>query len=377
MNKSILLKAADELTYLALRRTAVLTDELRGVEYHRPEQQLRYSDKLPTSTDILVIGKEHYREENRVLPIASRREVSKVLALECAANEDDVMVYRIGDYVDGERNVVLWSCAKTVLAKYNVKPLLVIPEGLLLLNAEPNRLITLKRESQTFWFYDRQGHFLSAAKKGLISNATMFKASAGLADGIESAQIDSSNYLSKVFSPSAKVLATHLLGLKTSLRRLQPVDLREYAKYCGLSAVVMLTSYFALTSLYLQLRLDAAESASSQYSGKTNEIFALKKQLTKAEQQQVQLAEISGQSGAPSVVWRLLAPLIQRGVKIDRLSYLPDGLFIVNGVANKDTEVLEFLNSDELVLQPQLRAATRTVKGKDHFSISLKIKGSK
>jgi hypothetical protein len=50
---------------------------------------------------------------------------------------------------------------------------------------------------------------------------------------------------------------------------------------------------------------------------------------------------------------------------------------MIRGTANKYTEVLAFLNDDELVESPQLNAGTRTVEGKDHFSIVFKIRESK
>jgi hypothetical protein len=374
--QSILSRASDEVIRLALSRTAVLTEQLRGVSYQRGKTGYRYTDKLPASVDIVVIGKEHYREENRSFPIQSWRELTKILSLERLANETDIMTYHIGDYIDGERKVVIWSCPRELFTSRQLKPLLVIPETLLLIGAKPKQLVTLEREGQLFWFYDRQGQYLSAAKKGLIVNTDMFKASAGLSPDVKQVLVDDSNYLPTLFSRLLPLSLTHLLALKTNLRQLEPLDLRQYAKYCGLSAALLFSGYFSLTSLYLKLRLNSAVEASQQTGDKTQQVFELKSELTAMEQRQAQLAGVSAVTGAPSVIWRLLSPLMKQGVKVNRLSYLPDGLFILNGIADKDTEVLAFLNSDPLVSSPQLRAATRTVKNKDHFSISFQIKES-
>lgn len=375
MNKSILSKATDELTYLALNRTAVLTNELRGVRFNRADQQIVYSQALPASVDVLVLGKEHYREENRVLPIQSRRELNKILALECAANDSDIVTYHIGDYIDGERRVVLWHCSAQLLIDKGLKPLFILPETLLLLSAKPEQLVILEREEKTFWFYNRQGHYLSAGKKGLIANTSMFKASAGLADDTKQCDINADNYLPALFAQMTAVLSGNLLGLRTRLHKMEPKDWRDYAKYCGLSAVLLLGGYFSLTSLYLQMRLDSAVTTSAGYGDQTKAIFALQNQLTKVEAQQAQLAQVDSKLGAPSVIWRLLSPLIQQGISVDQISYLPDGTFLLRGVADKDTAVLEFLNNDEIVMEPQLRAATRSSDKGDAFDISLKIKG--
>ncbi|MFT4925941.1 MAG: hypothetical protein ACI8WB_002036 [Phenylobacterium sp.] len=380
VKKSIQAKVMDEITWLALKRTGILTSELRGLCYDRAKQQVVYADQssqLSTSVDLLILGKEHYREENRSFPLQSRRELSKILALESAANDADTLFYKIGDYIDGERLVVIWSCAKEIFSRWNIKPLLVVPESLLLLASSPDQLVTLKREGQAFWFYNRQGKYLSAAKKGLIANTQMFKASAGLAADIDQREVTDEDYLSVLTSALTPVVATHLLGLKTSLRQLQTVDWRNYAKYCGLAAAVLLTGYFSLTSMYLKLRLESAVSTSQALSDKTESVFMLKKQLTQIEQRQQQLSEVSSIAGAPSVIWRLISPLMQREVTIKQLGYLPDGRVLMMGTANKDTEVLAFLNDDEMVEAPKLNAGTRTVKGKDHFNIVFKIRESK
>ena len=143
-----------------------------------------------------------------------------------------------------------------------------------------------------------------------------------------------------------------------------------------MSAVLFMT-YFSLTSIYLKLRLSSAVDTSQTLSGKTDSVFMIKKQLTKIELQQQQLSEVSTIPGAPSVIWRLLSPLMQREVMITRLSYLPDGRVLLAGIASKDTEVLAFLNRDDLVETPKLNTATRTVDGKDHFNIVFKIRGAK
>jgi hypothetical protein len=129
--------------------------------------------------------------------------------------------------------------------------------------------------------------------------------------------------------------------------------------------------------MYLKLRSASAVSVSQELSGKTELVFELQKQLNQIELRQQQLSEVSSTASAPSVIWRLLSPLMQREVTISNLGYLPDGRVMIRGIANKDTEVLAFLNADELVESPQLNAGTRTVEGKDHFSIVFKIRESK
>ena len=380
VNKSIQTRVIDEITRLALKRTGILTSELRGLYYDRTSQQVAYTEKnefVRASVDILILGKEHYREENRTFPVQSWQELRKILALESTANDAEIMLYKMGDYIDGERKVVTWSCAKETFTRWGIKPLLVIPESLLLLSSRPKQLVVLSRDEQVFWFYDSQKKYLSSAKKGLIVSNEMFMASAGLATDICQREVTEHDYLSTLTEQLTPILVRHLLGLKTGLRQLQTVDWRSYAKYCGVVSAVLFMTYFSLTSIYLKLRLSSAVDTSQTLSGKTDSVFMIKKQLTKIELQQQQLSEVSTIPGAPSVIWRLLSPLMQREVMITRLSYLPDGRVLLAGIASKDTEVLAFLNRDDLVETPKLNTATRTVDGKDHFNIVFKIRGAK
>ena len=379
VKKSIQTRVIDQITRLALKRTGILTSELRGLHFDKTSQQVAYTDKtrfVPASVDVLILGKEHYSEENRTFPVQSRQELRKILALESTANNTDIILYKIGDYIDGVRKVVMWSCAKETFNHWGVKPLLVIPESLLLLSSSPKQLVVLFREKQTFWFYDSQEKYLSSAKKGLITSTQMFMASAGLSTDISQREVTEQHYLSILTNQLAPVLMRHLLGLQTGLRQLQSVDWRNYAKYCGGACTVLFVAYFSLTSIYLKLRLSSAVATSQTLSGKTDSVFMLKKQLTEIELRQEQLSEVSSIPGAPSVIWRLISPLMQREVIITRLNYLPDGRVVMAGNANKDTEVLAFLNKDDLVDTPKLNSGTRTVDGKDYFNIVFKIRGS-
>ncbi len=369
----------DGISYFALKRTGILTRELRGLHYDRKSQQVGYIDQTrfsPGSVDLLILGREHYREENRSFPIQSRGELRKILQLENKANETEVMLYKIGRYIDGKRKVVTWSCSKETFRRWGVKPTLVIPESLLLLSLRSEELIILTRESNVLWFYNNQGKYFSAEKKGLITSAQMFKASAGLAETIAQREVTDDEYLPILTRQLIPVLTNNLMGLITNLRQLQSINWGQYAKYCGLTATALFAAYLSVTSIYLNLRLSSAVATSDALSSETDSVFILKQQLTDNEVRMQQLSEVSSLEGASSVIWRLLSPLMQRGVTITKLNYLPDGRIIFNGSANKDTEVLTFLNNDNQVESPKLSTGTRTVEGRDYFSIVFKIRES-
>jgi hypothetical protein len=205
----------------------------------------------------------------------------------------------------------------------------------------------------------------------------MFKASAGLATNISQRKVSDEDYLAVLISQFLPTLFKHVLGLTTSLRKLQSIDWRTYTKYFGVATALLFVGYFSLTSMYLKIRLTAATDRSKELNGKTDSVFMLKKQLTQMEQRQQQLFGVSSTMGAPSVIWRLLSPLMQQGVSITNLGYLPDGRVTLMGTANKDTEVLAFLNNDEVVENPKLSTGTRRIEGKDYFNIVFKIKESK
>lgn len=372
MNKSILSSLLGPLTPLALNRTAVLTDALRGVEYDRSQKAFRFGDKLPSNIDCLIIGKEHYNEENRKFPIQSRKELSKILKLE-ALNNDNVMLYSIGDYIDGERIVTCWQVKTAVFESRQLNPLMVLPESALLHKSEPGKLLTLTRDNRTFWFIDRQGQYLCAEKKGLISNGAMFLASAGLSDQIDSLELDDNSYLALLTDALIPVLSKNLSGFNAGLRRLESVDWATHLKYSGVSAVVLLSAYFGATSLYLNMRLDSAKTAATEYREKTKDIFELKNLQSSMEQKGQALAEVNDTIMAPNVIWRLVAPLMRQGVTFRRIGMRPNGLFSFEVEADKATDVLEFLSGDPLVFEPQFQGQNSAVDNRQRFTVIFKI----
>jgi hypothetical protein len=368
----------DKIKSFGMRHVNVLTDKLHGVKYSPTKKKFSYTAAVAGSGKLLVLGKEHYRELNRSFPIQSYRELYKVLTLESKSNQQDIQVFIIGDYLDGERQVTIWLCPRALLDQYALKPMFIIPESLLLLEGKQQQLLTLTRHAKVYWFYraskNGQGKYLSAVNQGLLTSAALFKASVGLADDIVEINIADEDYLTCLFSQFLQILSRNGFGLKTPLRQLAAIDLRIHAKYCGITAAVLLTSYLSLSSVYLEIRLSLAQRSGEQYKGATQAVFDLKKQLSQAQQKGQQLARVTSLVDAPSALWRLVSPLVQSGIEIKRISYLPRGICMITGVADKDTEVLAFLNTNKLVADPKLSVPTQIIKGKDHFNIEFKLK---
>ncbi len=373
MNKSILSSIPNQVTHLALNRTAVLTDVLRRVEYDSQTKQVRYGEGQPETVDILIIGKEHYSEENRNFPLQSRKELNKILKLE-ADNADGVMLYSIGSYIEGQRSVISWRIKSPLFTELALTPIFVVPESALLLCDKPGQLFSASRNNKTFWFIDNQGQFLCAQKKGLLSSSTMFLASAGLSDQTACAELDDNEYLALLSESLLGVLLTNLGGFKTNLRKLESIDWLSHLKYSGTAVVLLFTGYVGLTSLYLNMRLDSAKEEQAVYATKTQDVFQLKAQLSLVEQKDKQITDVNNAVSAPNVIWRFIVPLAKRGIKFTRVGMSPDGSFTVVGEADKATDVLEFIKSDPLVVEPQFVGQNTVVKGKDLFSIGFKIK---
>jgi hypothetical protein len=373
VNKSILSSIPRPVTHLALDRTAVLTDTLRKVEYDRQNKRLRYGQGKPEAVDCLIVGKEHYSEENRTFPLQSRKELNKILKLE-SDNSDGIMAYHIGDYIDGQRIVICWQISSEVVTKLGLTPIFVIPESALLLWDKPNQLFSVSRNNRTFWFINRQGQYLSAEKKGLISSSIMFLASAGLSDNTDNVEVDESDYLARLSGAFLPVLLSNLGGFKTSLRKLESIDWVSHLKYSGVATVLLFGSYLALTTLYLNMRLDSAKEAQVTYADQTKDIFRLKAQLGVVEERSGQINTVKNAVSAPNVLWRFIVPLAKRGIKFSRVSMAPDGTFTVAGEADKATDVLEYIKSDPMVVEPQFSGQNIVVNGKDRFSIAFRIK---
>jgi hypothetical protein len=372
VKKSILPWISQQLTRLAVNRTAVLTDALRGIEFNRQQKRYQFSTKTPDTADCLIVGKEHYSEQNRAFPIQSRRALTKILALE-SANSDGVMLYAIGRYDDGQRNVVCWKIKPQTIAALGFKPQFILPESVLLLFGQSNQLFTVTRDKSTYWYIEREGQFRCAQKKGLIANAQMFLASAGLSAQTDTVDVGDDNYADLLMTPFSSVLMGNFGGFNAGLRSLKEVDWKQHLKFSGISATLLIVAYFSLTSLYLSKKYQSVKETSVVLTKQTKEVFEIKKLLGRAESKSSQLAQVTEQVTAPNVMWRFVSPLVLRGIVITRIGLSPDGVFSITADADKATEVLEFIKSDPVVVEPQFRGQTSIIKKKERFSVAFKI----
>lgn len=373
MSDSVLPKIAAVLSNLALKRTFVLSDRLRRLVLKDGKAVFDDNFSDTNTADIVILTKEHYSEQNRTFPISSRRELTKILSLE-AQNSQDILLYAIGDYIDGKRNVLCWTIQRQVFQSHQLSPLIVIPESALLLNRDENKLYSVTRLDKTFWFVKRQNDVLSAQKKGLINNVEMFLASAGINAQIERCELSEQQYLDKVTEDLAVIMLRNLKGFNPGLRQLKSIDWLSHVKFSGFAAIALLVGYFSLTSLYLNMRLDSARSVQSEYADKTKDVFMLKGQLTKIEQKHQKLAALADKLSAPNVVWRFLGPLIQKGYTVAQINLLPSGMYIIRFEAPKATDVIEVLKADPQVVEPQLRGQSIVRNGKEIFEIGFKVK---
>jgi hypothetical protein len=377
VNKSILSSLTQQVTALAMTRTAVLTDTVRGITYERKNKVFNFTQQPPSNIDVLIVGKEHYSEENRSFPIQSSRELNKILSLE-AANSSDILLYSIGPYEEGERQVICWKIKSLVLTQRQLKPLLIVPESALLLSGTKQQLSTVTRNNRTFWFIERKGQYLSAEKKGIISNSVMFLASAGLSDQVTNIAIDSDNYLAQLLTNYVQLVSKQFIGFQSRMRSLAAVNYKEHLKYSGVAVVGLVVGYFALTSWYLDIRLNSAKADAQIYSEKTKDVFEIKAQLNEVQSKLQQILTVNDKVGAPNIIWRLIVPLSKQGVLFSQIGMLPNGTYIVRAQADKATDVLEFISLDSVVIEPQFQGQTSTIKvnGKDkeQFAIAFKIK---
>lgn len=372
MNESILQVFNARLRTMLLTRTGVLSDKLRAVE--SVEGELCFSDSSPKAKniDVLVLGREHYKEQKRNFPIQSRRELNKILALE-AQSAEQIMLYRIGEYLEGQRQVQVWTVSPDVLSAQGLTPFLIIPESALLLSAKGHQVLSVERQGRTFWFANSKEGRLSAEKKGLISSAQMFLASAGLSEQIPQ-KVLTDDYLAALFADFIVVTLGNIQGFNAHLRKMDSKDWQRHGLYSGGVAALMLSAYFALGSVYLNVRLANAEQTQTELSSQTKDVFDLQAERRRLDEKTAQLKQVLDQRQASNIPWRLIVPMLKNGVTINRFGLMPNGTYTLACVADKATSVLDFINKDPAVSQPKFSGQVNNYDGKDFFTVEFTIK---
>lgn len=325
---------------------------------------------------IALIGKQHYTEIKKSYPIQSKRELKQILMLEYPTSDLSFCFFTINDFQDGARKVTVWQMKIDLQSELGMNAGVIIPEGALINEALKDKsMLALHFEASNIehWFYrDQNGQHYSGAKQGLIQSAERFLASVGIAETIDSKQLSWKQYIqflqahlpSFLLQSGSRFVYTH-----TSAHP----DFSTFVKPFSIITVSILASYLAVSSAYLAARNAWAEEEASALSKQARSVFMLRNQTKEKLAQLDEIALISDSSAASSVIWKDIGKLMQEGVEIQSIAFLPDGRYILRGNADSATSVLSVFNRSGTYTEAKFYSATQRRKERDHFSISTKL----
>lgn len=147
----------------------------------------------------------------------------------------------------------------------------------------------------------------------------------------------------------------------------------SHFKFSGVAGALVIAGYLGLSSLYLNLRFESVKSQSSELATQTKDVFVLQRDFNQLEEKFEGFSRVANTEASSNVVWGLVGPLLKQGVKIDNVSMLPNGDYILNLEAKSATEVLNFVSQDQGVIEAKIRGQTNSSGGKEQFAISFRV----
>ncbi|MGB1201847.1 MAG: hypothetical protein ACPG5R_09810, partial [Cognaticolwellia aestuarii] len=143
---------------------------------------------------IIIISRQHYNVEHQKYPVEQQSQLEKIIKLEHSI-DGKKMSYVIGNF-DGENRTVTFFTMKeqaiTLIEKS--KPIVVIPDILLLGAQYNNQLIDYHIANKHYWVFERGGVIFSTLSNALIKNKYIFANSIGhnLEESSEQVSLDDS-----------------------------------------------------------------------------------------------------------------------------------------------------------------------------------------
>lgn len=316
---------------------------------------------------VAVLGREHYDERRRTYPVASWRDLRRVLRQEPGIAPGTLSI--IGPFVEDQREVVFYEPHPGVLERLG-RALWVLPESLVLARLLPQDAVANVERDGFRYFLAPDGRSQPVA--GAILSPELFL----LAVGMDSA--------TRIFDwvPSSPVV--------NPLRALPRVPLRAWIagfrgpeaaaeqlpwRALGTLVSAVLVIYLAMASAYLSLTTRAREHALEALGGEVTALLKQQRQVERMSAEKAAIAALLRDRHPAHEPWRIAAVVWGHGARIARLTFV-DGVLTVTGNAPAATDVLAALAATPGVAEAKFVAPVRREQAdREEFAISVRIAG--
>jgi hypothetical protein len=319
-------------------------------------------DWLPLVT---ILGREHYSERRKRYPVASWRDLRRVLAQELGPDRSTLTV--IGPLVDDQRDVAFYELRPGTAARVG-RTLWLLPESLVFARAlAPGTVAVVVRDG---FRYCLEPGGQSHPFAGPIASPALFLLAVGL-DGATPV-VEWSAEAARAALPGALAripAGAWLDGFQTSRAGSIAIAWRPLATL----AAVALVGYLGLASLYLALTTAGRERALANLGPEVETLLRTEHGVTRMDAEHQAIAAVLN-ARRPSVeLWNVVATAWTRGAALAQVRYV-DGELTLRGNAPSATDLLGALAALGSVRDAKFIAPVRHEQpGREEFAISLTL----
>ncbi|REL34890.1 hypothetical protein [Thalassotalea euphylliae] len=305
---------------------------------------------------ITILSREYYDEAQQFFPVDDERELSKVIALGNYGAE----LYSVekSDVQKGT-NVYFWTLKKD----HNVQGMFAVPETLLLsYTLDKNVVYEISVASNSYYYIVTTNGFFSSLKSPIVNTPELFANAAGVQFNkfvkLEHHQLIAQLKASLFTFPYKKLVS---LRLKRKAKSLAQLSYKFF-----IPSVVLVASYFCLTSFYLYIENDTVTQKIETTKGQVAEILTQKSKLEGDIKLLEDIEGVQSSGFKSSVLWETLYPLYDLKVKFTAIRLDGNKVFL-SGVAPSALAVLEELHKIDKVKDPKFRGSQRATRGGERF----------
>lgn len=321
---------------------------------------------------ILIVGRAYYEEHAKAYPLESRREVSKLVALELEQRDGDnaFMTYPARD---GKVSVNIWHFDAMPLPSQQDTPLpsakIRVPESAVLAWRAPMlSALTFQCPSHRLFAVNTPKGVVSSQQGGLIQDLDSFAIASGIALGTPAEQPDVSHADAAAQGLAALLFQNPTAFIQTSG---QQGDWQTNLNRLLVGAMLGAACYLGLSSAYLTFREYQINSQMEQQQEKVSQSLAIQNQYQQLIAQLDNQHRFIDTQQATVGFWQVLEPILQQA-SLRNVQYR-NGRYQLNGEADKATEVIERLNQHPWVKDAKFDSQIIKSRKKEVFLISFLI----
>lgn len=262
---------------------------------------------------VLILARQHYREELVWYPIVKLADVKKLVQLKLASQTTPVLV-SFGVVVNNQ-TPVSYFYPQTELGSYN--PWFILPETLLLAaNKAVGAVFSYQSlQGQAVFVARTPAAVVSSLQGGVIKELAQFAMAHGLSADENAEQVQ----LNTALLPSFKALSRlPWSGLRNRFAFARSGDNKKMLRF-GSGTLIITTLYLLASYQWSAYLLENARTDLQQASAQANQVLTERETLLQLKQRYQQLTGYIPPPQDELLLWQLLAPLYENQVLLRAL----------------------------------------------------------